>query len=117
MMTTSPQREDHTPRSARAFTLIEILIVVAIISILATIAIMRVRDLQSDAETAAVRDQLRELRLQIKYYHFIENIYPDSLGTLATSGYVSHDPAHPGPGNFVYDNTNGQLVSSVDNTW
>jgi prepilin-type N-terminal cleavage/methylation domain-containing protein len=101
----------------RAFTLIEILIVVAILGILATIAIMNVRDVQSDAETSAARDQLRELRLQIKYYQFLENAYPDTLDTLVTTGYITGSPAHPGTGNFVYDNTNGTLLSSVDNTW
>ena len=90
---------------------------VAIIAILATIAIMQVRDVQGDAETSAIRDQLRELRLQIKYYQFLENTYPDTLNTLATTGYITGSPIHPGSGSFVYDNTNGTLLSSVDNTW
>lgn len=52
----------------RAFTLIEILIVVVILGILAAIVIPQFTDASQQAQDASVRSQLQTLRAQIELY-------------------------------------------------
>ena len=100
-----------------AFTLIEVLIVVVIIGLLAAIVVAKFVDAGDEAQESAVKTQLQTLRSQIGFYYFNESAYPLDLDTLRTEGYISSPPDHPGDGNWVYDNTSGELLSSVDNTW
>lgn len=104
-------------RNRRGFTLIEILIVVVIVGILAGISIPKFVDFRDDAQESAVRKDLQSLRSQINYYYFQENIYPNDLDAMVTDGYLPSYPEHPGGGNWVYNNTTGELLSSVDATW
>ena len=61
----------------RAFTLIEILIVVVILGILAAIVVPQFTDAADDANDAAVRSQLQTLRGQIELYYAQNAEYPD----------------------------------------
>ena len=56
-------------RTRRAFTLIEILIVVVILGILAAIVIPQFTDASEDAMDASVRSQLQTIRGQIELYN------------------------------------------------
>src|SRR2546430_4575872 len=55
-------------RPARAFTLIEILIVVVILGILATIVIPQFSDASHQARENTLKDDLRYLRMQVQVY-------------------------------------------------
>ncbi len=59
----------HLSRTRRAFTLIEILIVVVILGILAAIVIPQFTDASNEAMEASVRTQLQTIRSQIELYN------------------------------------------------
>ena len=61
---------------ARAFTLIELLIVVAIIAILAAIAIPNMLQAQTRGKVAAVKSDQRVLSIALEAYHIAYNRYP-----------------------------------------
>ena len=63
-------------RQARAFTLVEILIVVIILGILATIIIGLFQNGTKDAAAASVKDNLRNLRGQLELYMAQHGSYP-----------------------------------------
>ncbi len=60
----------------RAFTLIELLIVVAIIGILAAIAVPNFLNAQTRANLARVKSDLRATELALEAYHIDNNAYP-----------------------------------------
>jgi type II secretion system protein G len=63
----------------RAFTLIELLIVVAIIAILAAIAIPNFLEAQVRAKVSRVRAEMRMLATALEAYRIDENAYPPYL--------------------------------------
>lgn len=67
----------------RGFTIVELLIVVVIIAILATITIVAYNGLQKRAQTSAVSTALNQASKKIKLYQVDNNVYPT---TLAATG-------------------------------
>ena len=68
----------HQTAALRAFTLIELLIVVAIIAILAAIALPNLLEAQTRSKVARVRNDLRVLATALESYHVDNNAYPQS---------------------------------------
>ena len=66
----------RTGRSAAAFTLVEILIVVIILGIIATIVIAIFHDTVDDARAKALKDDLRNMRSQLQLYNAEHGTYP-----------------------------------------
>lgn len=78
-------RTQHAVRSA--FTLIEILIVVVILGILASIVVPQFASATQDASRAATFDQLGKLRRAISVYYFKNGgVYPDVTAGTGTWG-------------------------------
>ena len=116
----------------RAFTLIEILIVVVILGILAAIVIPQFTDASDDAMRASVRSQLQTLRSQIELYN-VQNPasqYDDTTPVatfwdgLVLNDYLTQEPKNPMQDNlttvaaaaapgvaWVWD---GDLIMAVD---
>src|SRR5688500_14645619 len=63
-------------RQARAFTLVEILIVVIILGILATIIIGLFANSTKDASAKSLKDNLRNMRSQLELYMAQHGNYP-----------------------------------------
>ena len=76
-------------RTRRAFTLIEILIVVVILGILAAIVIPQFTDASNEAMEASVRSQLQTIRSQIELYN-VQN--PATAYDAATAVGTFWDP-------------------------
>lgn len=70
----------------KAFTLIELLIVVAIIGILAAIAVPNFLQAQLRAKVARVYADLRSMKTAIEMYHMDHNGYPPSCSLEVVDG-------------------------------
>ncbi len=66
----------HKPRQCNAFTLIELLIVVAIIAILAAIAVPNFLEAQVRAKISRAVSDMRALQTSLETYHIDTNDYP-----------------------------------------
>lgn len=95
----------HTaPRaSERGFTLIELMIVVAIIAILAGILIPNFVNARSQAQTAACESNLRSIATALELYYADNQVYPTASGAavqpalLTGNGvpYLNNTPKDP----------------------
>ncbi|HEY0514471.1 MAG TPA: prepilin-type N-terminal cleavage/methylation domain-containing protein [Thermoanaerobaculia bacterium] len=77
------------------FTLLELIIVIAIIGILATIAMPALRNIPVKAKESVLKTNLRTLRDMIDQYYGDKGRYPTSLETLVDEGYVRKLPTDP----------------------
>ncbi len=99
----------HLSRTRRAFTLIEILIVVVILGILAAIVIPQFTDASNEAMEASVRTQLQTIRSQIELYN-VQN--PATAFDAATpvgpfwDALVQNDYLQTPPKNPLQNNSN-----------
>lgn len=82
-------------RRAAGFTLVELLIVVAIIGILATIALPAMQTAPIKAREAVLRADLYEIRSCIDQHLADKGYYPDSLQGLVDAGYLRFLPVDP----------------------
>jgi general secretion pathway protein G len=121
-------------RSARGFTLIELIVVMTIIVTLATIALVQYRQSVTFAKESVLKDDLFKIREAIDQYYADKNQYPPTLEDLVSSGYLralTKDPftsspstwqaipAEPDPNNpsaafGVYDVKSGSNATAMD---
>lgn len=87
-----------TARSARAFTLVEVLIVVVILGILAAVVIPQFNSTQRDASVSATQSELAKLRRTIGVYEARTGALPTVAegfglwGEILTDGYLNSAP-------------------------
>lgn len=120
-------------KAKKAFTLVEILIVVVILGILAAIVVPQFTNATNDAQGGNIQSQLKSLQNQLELYAARNNgTYPDLTSTgwtpLITGNYIKAAPRNPAcPGTnaqkesiaaavganvaWVWDNTNKVLTA------
>jgi general secretion pathway protein G len=82
-------------RSTRGFTLIEVLIVVTLIIVLASVGMATYQNSVRRAREAVLREDLFRMRDAIDQYYADKNKYPQSLQDLVSSGYLREIPKDP----------------------
>ncbi|MBS0192421.1 MAG: prepilin-type N-terminal cleavage/methylation domain-containing protein [Phycisphaerales bacterium] len=84
----------------KAFTLVEILIVVVILGILAAIVVPQFTNATQDAQAGNIKSQLDTLNNQIELYRARKNVYPDFTSAtvwtdMVKDGYIKSEPKNP----------------------
>jgi general secretion pathway protein G len=92
-----------TNRVSKAFTLVEILIVVVILGILAAIVIPQFTNASQDAQRGNIVTQLQSIRNQIELYRVKNNgVCPNLVGTGGTTGTAFSELMTPPTGQQSY---------------
>ena len=82
-------------RSESGFTIIELMIVVTIVGILATLAVPSYQNAVVKAKEGALRQDLFSLRDVIDQHRADKGKYPETLTALVSSGYLRRLPPDP----------------------
>ena len=121
-------------RGEGGFTLIELLIVIALITILASMGVVQYRNSIQSSREAVLRTDLFRMRDAIDQYYADKGKYPASLDALVTDGYMRKipedpitkstetwqtEPAEPDPGNpseepGIYNVKSGATGTALD---
>jgi general secretion pathway protein G len=88
----------HLPRPltrARGFTLIEMLVVLAIVALLLSVATPRYFGSLEKGREVALQENLRVLRATLDKFHADKGRYPDTLDELVEARYLREVPLDP----------------------
>ena len=86
-----------------AFTLLEILLVISLLALLASIAVTTHRNSNRKAREVVLRHNLMNMRETLDQYNNDKGRYPESLSILVDEGYLRQIPLDP--------------VTKSNNTW
>ena len=81
--------------AASGFTLIELIVVTALIMVLTTIAMVSYQNSVTRAREAVLKEDLFRLRDAIDQYYADKNKWPQALQDLVADGYVREIPKDP----------------------
>lgn len=108
----------------RGFTLLEMMVVVAIIAILAAILIPNFTHARAQAATSACMGNLKTIATAFELYYTDKQAYPSGSGTIDStfvtgtlSGYLGQPPEDPAAGTgkyYTYSSTTASGVSTYD---
>jgi len=93
----------------KGFTLVELLVVVVIIGILASLAVFALGDSVEEARKAQVKADLRTLNAALELYMVENNKTPDKLNDLYE--YLREIPKPPGKYEYVLDSDKKKVIS------
>jgi general secretion pathway protein G len=82
-------------KQARGWTLVELLIVISLISILATIGLASYRNSVTATKEAILKTDLFRMRDAIDQYYADKGEYPATLDALVSEGYLRKLPEDP----------------------
>jgi general secretion pathway protein G len=91
----SCRRSSNRPVTERGFTMIEMIIVITIVFILASVAVPIYKNHLIHAREDTLKDDLYSLRTSIEQYTRDKNKAPQSLDDLVNAGYLRTVPKDP----------------------
>ena len=77
------------------FTLIEVLVVLTLVVVLASMGMSQYRNSVTRSEEAVLKENLFRMRDAIDQYYADKNKYPSDLAALASEGYLREIPTDP----------------------
>ena len=95
-------------RDDRGFTMIELMVVMALIVVLATMGLVQYRQSIVRSQEAVLKEDLFRLRDAIDQYYADKNQYPSNLEALVSDGYLRALPKDP----FTNSETTWQTVQA-----
>ncbi len=104
----NPKSKIQNPKSA-GFTLLELLIVMSIIIILATVTLPQYQRMMRHARESVLREDLFQMRKSLDQYAADKGKLPQSLNDLVEGGYLREVPLDP-----MTDEKDWQEVSGED---
>jgi len=106
-------------KSVRAFTIVELLIVIVVIAILAAISVVAYNGIQQRARASAASTGVSQAKKKLEYYKVENGSYP-TTGNLATAGVSDGDTSYQYTSSdgttFCITGTNGSVSYTVTNT-
>jgi general secretion pathway protein G len=84
-----------TWKCSKGFTLIELMVVLVVLAVLASIVVPRYLDRVDDARETVLRQNLVGLRLSIDQFYRDKARYPNALGELVSERYIRDVPVDP----------------------
>ncbi|MDS1030062.1 prepilin-type N-terminal cleavage/methylation domain-containing protein [Bacillota bacterium LX-D] len=96
--------------NSNGFTLLELLVVIVIIGLLASIAIPSFSDAAYKSKNKKVEADIRVLQSAAELYYAENNKYPEELHELVDSDILKEIPKDPWGGDYKIDN--GEVSSS-----
>ena len=94
----------------KAFTLIEILIVVTVMALLAGIVISTQKNSARKGRETVLRHNLMQLRMTLDQYNNDKGHYPNSIDVLVEEGYLREIPMDP----FTQSRESWQVIYEQD---
>lgn len=91
------------PGRASGFSLLELIVVMAILGLLVVFALPAYEDATTRAKEAVLKDDLMRLREALEQFLTDKSVYPEALDDLVREGYLRAIPVDP--------------ITGADDTW
>lgn len=109
-----PAPDLRPPAPARGFTLLELMIVISVMVILASIVLPMYQTYVLRAQETTLRHDLHTMRKLVDQYAADKGKLPQSLDDIVAAGYMRDVPVDPITGEKDWNVVMGEDASSVD---